>query len=75
MVSLGQKLKNAKEVRKTIIRLQKSICEQKTTPKNTLDSKNESILKINGQNWPRGKGVCKMISLGQKLKMPKRCEE
>ena len=31
----------------------------------------------NGQNWPRciGYSPCKMVSLGQKLKMPKRCEK
>ena len=30
-----------------------------------------------GQVWPRRKGysLCKMVSLGQKLKMPKRCEK
>ena len=31
----------------------------------------------NGQNWPRRKGysLCKMVSLGKKLKMQKRCEK
>ena len=31
----------------------------------------------NGQNWPPRKGysLCKMVSLGQKLKMPKRCQK
>ena len=31
----------------------------------------------NGQSWPRSKGysLCKMVSLGQTLKMPKRWEK
>ena len=31
----------------------------------------------NGQKWPQSKGYrpCKMVSLRQKLKMPKRCEK
>ena len=31
----------------------------------------------NGQNWPRRKGysLCKMVSLGKKLKMQKRCDK
>ena len=31
----------------------------------------------NSQNWPRGKGyrLCKIATLGQKLKMPKTCEK
>ena len=49
---------------------------QETARKNTLYSKNESILKI-AKNWPRGKGyrLCKIATLGQKLKMPKTCEK
>ena len=31
----------------------------------------------NGENWPRRKrnSLCKMVSLDQKFKMPKRCEK
>ena len=122
-------------MRKTILRAHSSSSVQTTAPKNTLYSKNESILKMakighdakviafakwsvwvknwksqiggrndststlellcaknrskkhlifgkwehfkNGQNCPRRKrySLCKMVSLGQKLKMPKRCEK
>ena len=49
---------------------------QKTAPKNTYYSKNESILKI-AKNWPRGKGyrLCKIATLAQELKMAKTCEK
>ena len=29
----------------------------------------------NGQNWPQCKGPCKILTLGQKLQIPKTCEK
>ena len=46
MVSLGQKLKNAKNMRKTILQDYKSCSVEKTTRKNTKYSRNQTILKI-----------------------------
>ena len=42
----GSKIKNAKKVRKTIVPPHLSCCVQKTAPKNTSYSKNDSILKM-----------------------------
>jgi len=46
---------------------------QKIAPKHVIFNKWEHF--ENDQNWPRRKGhsLCKMVSLVQKLKMPKRC--
>ena len=77
MVSLGQKLKNAKNIRKTILQQPYSCSVQKTARKNTIYSRNESILKIG--HFERVKAhakaidLCKMVSLGQKLKILKTC--
>jgi len=81
MVSLGQKLKNAKNMRKTILQQPYSCSVQKTARKNTKYSRNESILKIG--HFERVKAHAKaiafsqwslclsrIVSLGQKLKMP-----
>ena len=48
----------------------------KTRSKNDLILEKREHFEI-GQNWPRRKGYsfCKMISVGQKLKVPKRCEK
>ena len=40
------KIKNAKKVRKTIVRSHQTYCVQKTAPKNASYSKNNSILKM-----------------------------
>ena len=49
---------------------------QKTAPKNSYYSKNESILKMakNGHNAKVYSPV-KILSLGQKIKLPKTCEK
>ena len=49
---------------------------QKTAPKNSQYSKNKSIYE-NGQKWPQCKGYspCKILSLGQQMKLPKTCEK
>ena len=46
---------------------------QKTAPKNTKYSRNESILKI-GHNACKGYSPCKILSLAQKLKFQKTCQ-
>jgi len=42
----GSKIKNAKKVRKTILRPHETCFVKKTAPKNTQFSENESILKM-----------------------------
>ena len=71
----GSKIKNAKKVRKTIVRPRYSCCVQKPLQKHLIFEKREHYL--NDQNWPRcmGYSPCKIVSLGQKLKMPKTCEK
>ena len=51
------------------------LCSKNCFEKNLLFKKWEHF--ENGQNWRRRKGysLCKTISFGQKLKMPKRCEK
>ena len=60
-------------MRKTILQARYSCSVQKTAPKNTKYSRNETILKI-GKSC-KGYRLCKIVSLGQKLKWPKTCEK
>ena len=46
MVSSSQKIKNAKNMQKTFLQEHDSCSVQKTAPKNTIYSRNETILKI-----------------------------
>ena len=75
----GSKVKNAKNMRKTILQEHKSCSVQKTARKNAKYSRNERILKIGhlAKAIAHAKAIafCKMVSLGQKLKMPKTCEK
>ena len=76
MLSLGQKLKNAKKVRNSGCTTKlKLFCAKNGSKKHLILEKREQF--ENGQNRPRcmGYSPCKMLSLGQKLKMPKRCEK
>ena len=75
MVSLGQKLKMPKRCGKRFYYLIKVVMCKKPFRKTPNTRKWEHF--ENGQNLPRRKGYsrCKMVSLGQKLKMPKRCEK
>ena len=55
------------------------VCK-KTARKNTKHSRNETILKIGDLAKVKAHAhaaytLCKMVSLGQKLKMPKTCEK
>ena len=53
----------------------KLLCARNRSKNHLILAKREQF--GNGQNWPRcmGYSPCKMLSLGQKLKMPKRCEK
>ena len=72
----GSKIKNAKKVRKTIVTTTLEVVVWKNRSKKHLIFEKWEHFE-NGQNWPRcmGYSPCKMVSLGQKLKMPKRCEK
>ena len=80
IATLGQKLKMPKTCEKR--------CEKRfyNSTSELLYAKNGSKKHLlfekwehfeNSQNWPRGKGyrLCKIATLGQKLKMPKTCEK
>ena len=69
MLSLGQKLKMPKRCEKRFFDFIKAVVRKSRSKKNLILEKREQF--ENGQNRPR----CKMLSLGQKLKMPKRCEK
>ena len=71
MLSLGQKLKMPKRCEKRFFDLIKAVVRKKHL---ILETRKQFQ---NGQNRPRcmGYSACKMLSLGQKLKMPKRCEK
>ena len=74
---LGSKIKNAKNLRETILKYYYSCSVQKTAGKNTNYWKNEIILKSRhlAKAIVHAKGLCKMVRLSQKLKMPKTCEK
>ena len=76
MVCLGLKLKMPKRCEKRFSDNMRLVLWKKNTPKNTQFSKNESILKMAkvGRD-AKALASSKMVCLGQKLKMPKRCEK
>ena len=55
---------------KSILQIISSCSVQKTAPKNTKYSRNESILKIE-QNACKSYNTCKILTLAQKLKFQK----
>ena len=63
-------------MQKTFLQTYLSCSMQKTALENSLYWKNESILKI-AKNWPQCKGFspCEILSLGQKIKLPKTYEK
>ena len=75
----GSNIKNAKNMRKTILQQHYSWSVQKTAPKNTKYSKNETILKIGrlAKALAHAKAIAfaKLVILGQKLKMHKTSEK
>ena len=67
-------------MRKTILEEHQSCCVQETARKNIKYQRNETILKIGllAKAIAHAKAIyslCKMVSLCQKLKMPKTCEK
>ena len=70
----GQKLKMPKTCEKPFYKNIKVFLCKKTARKNTKYSTNKTSFKI-GHSPCKGYSLCKMVSLGQKLKMPKTCEK
>ena len=58
---------------KSILQIIYSCSVQKTAPKNTKYSRNESILKI-GYHAGKGYSPCKILTLAHKLKLKKTCQ-
>ena len=69
----GSKIKIPKNMSKSILRMISSCSVEKTAPKNTKYSRNESILKI-GHHACKGYSSCKILTLAQKLKFQITCQ-
>ena len=69
----GSKIKIPKNMSKSILQIIYSCSLQKTAPKNTKYSRNESIFKI-GHHAFKGYSPCKILTLAQKLKFQKTCQ-
>ena len=69
----GSKIKIPKNMSKSILQIIYSCSLQKTAPKNTKYSRNENILKI-GHHACKGYSQCKILTLAQKLKFQKKCQ-
>ena len=67
------KIKIPKNISKSILQIIYSCSLQKTAPKNTKYSRNESIFKI-GHHACKGYSPCKILTLAQKLKFQKTCQ-
>ena len=66
----GSKIKIPKNMSKSILQIIYKCSLQKTAPKNTKYSRNESIFKI-GYHSCKGYSPCKILTLAQKLKFQK----
>ena len=66
-------MKIPKNMSKSILQIISSCSVQKTAPKNTKYSRNESILKI-GHHACKGYSPCKILTLAQKLEFQKTCQ-
>ena len=73
ILTLAQELKFKKNMSKSILQIIYSCPLQKTAPKNTKYSRNESILKID-HHACKGYSPCKILTLAQKLKFQKTCQ-
>ena len=75
IATLGQKWKMPKTCEKRFYNHIRVVVCKKRLQKHLIFEKWEHF--ENSQNWPRGKGyrLCKIATLGQKLKMPKTCEK
>ena len=69
----GSQIKIQKNMSKSILQIIYSCSMQLTAPKNTKYSRNESILKI-GYHAGKGYSPCKILTLAQKLKLKKTCQ-
>ena len=69
----GLKIKILKNMSKSILQIIYSCSVQKTAPKNTIYSRNESSLKI-GHHACKGYSPCKILTLAQKLKFQTTCQ-
>ena len=71
----GSKVKISKKVPKKTPKFDYSCSMQKTALKNNQYSENEAFLKLH-KKWPTCKGYspCKIITLGPKLKLQKKCQ-
>ena len=69
----GSNIKIPKNMSKSILQIIYSCSLQKTAPKNTKYSRNESILKIDHHAY-KGYSPCKILTLAQKLKLQKTCQ-
>ena len=71
--NFGSKIKIPKNMSKSIPQITYSCSLQKTAPKNTKYSRNERIFKI-GNHACKGYSPCKILTLAQKLKFQKTCQ-
>ena len=69
----GSKIKIPKNMSKSILQITSTCSLQKTASKNTKYSRNESILKI-GHHACKGYSPCKILTLAQKFKFQKTCQ-
>ena len=69
----GSKIKIPKNMSRSILQIIYSCSLQKTAPKNTKYSRNESIFKV-GHHACKGYSPCKILTLAQKLKFQKTCQ-
>ena len=71
--SLSLKNSNSKNISKSILQIIYSCSVQKNAPQSTKYSRKESILKI-GHHACKGYSPCKILTLAQKLKFQKTCQ-
>ena len=69
----GSKIKIKKNMSNSILQIIYSCSLQKTVPKNTKYSRNESNLKI-AHHACNGYSPCKILTLAQKLKLKRTCQ-
>ena len=76
ILTLGQKIKITQNMPKTFLQTHSGCSMQKTAPKKQLIFEKWEHFE-NGQKWPQCKGYspCKILSLGQKIKLPKTCQK
>ena len=73
ILTLAQKLKFQKTCQNPFYKSFTVVLCKKKAPKNIKYSRNESILKI-GHHACKGYSPCRMLTLAQKLKFPKTCQ-